>query len=120
MKESNWWKGTQNEWCDLLLQERERIAFEKTGCDAAWPLWHAPVKCLHVGCRIKRGELPPIAETEAVLNGERENGWLRFMSEERYQQLRDAMLKYAEKTGIYDPWKQPGGWQAMVFSAIGD
>jgi len=119
VQRGGWWKGTAKEWHDLPLEERDELSFKHTGCLVAYPSWETPVECVHTKCQIRRGELPPIALTEAILAGERESGWLRWVSEERFEQIRKACLKVAEKTGEYDPWKLPGGWQALVYGGLG-
>jgi hypothetical protein len=119
IQDSGWWLDTEAAWQKLPLAEREAIAFARTGCAVAYPTWQRPVDCVHLECRILRGELPKIALTNAILRGERESGWLRF-SEDRKQiaKLFRAYRKAARQTGIYDPWKLPGGWQGMVFTAV--
>jgi hypothetical protein len=118
IQRGGWWKGTKREWQELTYQERQDIAFAATGCEVAYPSWEAPVECSHILCQIRRGEKPKIAFTEAVLNSERESGWLRFMPEKKFQRLRKAVLQAAEATGIYNPWEIPDGWKVMVFGGI--
>lgn len=112
---AGWWHGT----CTAFYAEstHQDIAFEATGCEVAAPTWTPPIDCLHTECRIRRGELPPIALTEAVLDSER-HAWLRWLPEAEYQKLRAAMIQVAEATGVYNPWDIPGGWRAIVGSAI--
>lgn len=118
MKPASWWKGTVKEWDALPIAERERIAFTHTGCAVAYCTWKAPANCFHLTCQILRGEKPAIALTEAVLAGERQAGWLRFMEEEAYQRLHRAIIARAQESEVYDPWQMPGGWQAIVFSGV--
>lgn len=117
--DSGWFKGTEKDWKQLPLAEREELAFAATGCMVAYATWEAPVNCSHIGCRIRRGELPKIALTNSTLRGEYSNGWLRFIEDRaKVARIFRAIRKAARETGIYDPWKLPNGWQTMVFSGI--
>ncbi len=123
IQEAGWFDGNQTMWEKLSWEERQDAAFTETGCEVAYPTWLAPVNCLHVGCRIRRGEIPPIVETNHVLLAEMHNGWLRFHTKDRHGRARLARLclafrKRARETGIYDPWEIPGGWPAIVFTGI--
>lgn len=55
---AGWWTEGEPAWRALPLMQREQIAFERTGCKFAYPTWERPVNCLHLPCRIARGELP--------------------------------------------------------------
>jgi len=104
--DSGWWLGTEREWQALPMAQREEIAFARTGCAIAYPTWQRPVDCVHTRCRILRGELPKIAETNAVLRCERESGWLRFIQDRRdVARIFRAYRKAARQSGQYDPWK---------------
>jgi len=113
-----WFKGTEKEWDALSNKEQSKLSLKETGCLFARPTWQMPIDCSHLQCQVARGEKPQIALTEGILYGERECGWLRFLSEERYQQVKTALLKRAEELGIYDPWKLPGGWQVIVGAGL--
>lgn len=117
--DSGWWLQSEKEWQALPMPEREDIAFIRTGCRVAYPTWERPVDCVHLECRIRRGELPKIALTNAVLRGEKQSGWLRF-NEDRKQvaKIFREFRKLARQTGQYDPWKIPGGWQLIVFTGV--
>jgi hypothetical protein len=117
--DAGWWLGTEAEWRALPLEQREEIAFIRTGCRIAYPTWERPVDCVHTECQIRRGELPKIALTNRILLSEASTGWLRFMREEnrgRLAKVFRAYRKAARETGVYDPWKI--GWQLMVYSAV--
>jgi len=122
INKGGWWKGTEKEWYALPTEEREALALKATGCLYAFPSWPSwkPVKCVHIRCQIQRGEKQLIDLTEGILAGERDQGYLRFLEENEYQKIRTVMLKAAEETGIYDPWKIPGGWQVFLMSAINE
>jgi hypothetical protein len=115
---STWFAGSEQDWLSLSQKEKEDIAFAATGCEAAYPTWEPPVDCVHIRCRIRRGELPKIALTNAVLRAEAESGWLHRASRERKYQVFRTIRKLAMETGIYDPWKLPGGWQLFVFGGL--
>ena len=113
-----WWKGTKAQWQALPIAERDELSFANTGCLIAYPSWVPPIDCVHIKCQIRRGEKAPIALTEAILAGERESGWFRFMDEEKYERVKAAIMEYAQEHKIYDPWKIPGGWKLFVHGAI--
>lgn len=70
-------------------------------------------------CKIRRGELPKIAGTNQTLRHEASSGWLRFITDrKRLAVIFRAIRSAARRTGVYDPWKIPGGWQVMVYSGI--
>jgi hypothetical protein len=115
--DSGWWIEGESAWQKLPRAERERIAFERTSCKFAYPTWERPVNCLHLDCRIARGELPKIAETNCVLRAEMHSGWLRFIEDrQKLARICRAYRKAARETGVYDPWKL--GWPGMVFPAV--
>ena len=117
--DSGWWLDTEVAWQALPMEQREQIAFERTGCAVAYPTWERPVDCLHTRCQILRGELPKIALTNRVLRAEAESGWLRFIKQEDRKRLAAIFLAYrkaARESGIYDPWKL--SWQGMVLPAV--
>jgi hypothetical protein len=123
IREAGWFKGTQQSWRDLTEQEREDRSFQATGCEVAYPTWKAPVDCLHISCQIRRGEKAPIMLTNRILRSELESGYLRFGKESTEGRIRlgricRAIRRAAITTGIYDPWKLPGGWQTLVVAAI--
>ena len=117
IRDSGWWLDTEAAWQALPMEQREKIAFERTGCAIAYPTWERPVDCLHTRCQILRGELPKIALTNRILRAEAESGWLRFI-EDRNQLARifRAYRKAARDTGEYDPWKI--SWAGLVYSGI--
>ena len=112
---SAWYPGTRRTWDDLPLGKHKDIAFSATGCEVAWPTWDAPVDCVHVGCRIRRGELPPIARLNSGLRAEHEYGWLRFLDRDEAAKVFRHVRKTAKKTGCYDLWEQ---WGVLVGAGI--
>jgi hypothetical protein len=123
IRDAGWFKGSERQWQALTHEQRQDLAFAGCGCEAAYATWEGPVDCVHPGCQIRRGEKPKIHLTNCILKGEMYNGWLRFDKETTEGRLHLARLirgirRNAVKTGIYDPWKMEGGWQAMVASAI--
>ncbi len=118
IKDAGWFPGTQDDWDSLPYAEMRERAFSATGCLLAYPTWKGTVDCLHVDCRIRRGELSPIEKTSSILEAERHNGWLRFLPEDAYRAIKERFLCRALEMGIYDPWEIPGGWQVMVAAAI--
>lgn len=115
---AGWWKGTLESFYDLPTKEREKIAFEATGCEVAAPTWEAPVDCCHVGCQIRRGEKHPVYATNCILRGEAYRGWLRFADRTAKAKTFRAVRKACKATGIFDPWELPGGWQALVYTGV--
>ena len=118
---NGWFDGTMTDWERLPMGEREEIAFKATGCAVAYPTWEAPCNCFHTSCRVRRGELPPIAITNSVLRSELDNGYLRFAKQSKAGRAHLARLilairRRARETGVYDPWDMKGGWQDMVGS----
>jgi len=120
IREAGWFRGTEQDWRDLPSGERERLSFEATGCEVAYPTWPRKEKptCEHTSCRIRRGELPKIALTNGILYAEYDSGWLRFLTRSQAAKVFRAIRKQAMATGIYDPWKMEGGWQVMVQAGI--
>ena len=118
IKKNGWFDGTMRDWD--RTPNREEIAFKATGCLCAFPTWPAPVNCVHVDCMVRRGELPKIAITNRVLRAEY-NNYFRFALQSKAGRAHLARLflevrRLARATGIYDPWKIPGGWQSIVGS----
>jgi hypothetical protein len=114
---SGWFPGTPSDWEALQLAEREELSFAATGCVVAWPSWEMPVDCYHLRCRIRRGELPRIAETNSILRAEHQNGWLRFIEDRsKVARIFRTYRRHARATGIYDPWKLGG--MGLVFAGI--
>ncbi len=115
--DSGWWTEGEPAWLALPLAERERVALERTGCKFAYPTWERPVNCVHLKCRIARGELPKIAETNCVLRSETQSGWLRFIDDrQKLARIYRAYRKLARQTGVYDPWNL--SWAGLVFPAV--
>ena len=115
---SNWYSGTEQEWQALSMAKRHDTAFAKTGCEIAYPTWQAPVNCVHDKCRIRRSEIPAIVETYHILQYEADRGWLLFLSRVHKARVFIAMRRAARESEIYDPWKIPGGWQALVMAGV--
>ena len=120
---AGWYPGNQAMWDALPWEDRENLSFAATGCEVAYPTWAVPVNCVHTGCRIRRGEIPLIVLTNSILLSEIHSGWLRFHAKDKHGRIRLARLCFAvrnaaRQTGIYDPWRLPGGWQAIVFTGI--
>jgi hypothetical protein len=112
---SNWWRGTEQEWERIPYEQRRQLAFTRTGCLEAWPRWHAPVKCLHTGCRIERGEIKPISLLNNMMKAEASRGWWRFI--ENRKMLAQMYRHYraeARRTGEYDLWKLGGSGVALL------
>lgn len=123
IREAGWFKGTEKQWQALSMPEREEIAFKGCGCLVAYPTWTGPVECVHPKCQIRRGEKQPITLTNGILKYEMESGWLRFAKEttegrQRLGKICRAVRKHAMKTGVYNPWDMPGGWQIIVGAAV--
>ena len=122
ISKAGWFKGSEKAWDRLDSQTKKDLSFKHTGCEAAYPTWEK-CDCVHTGCRIRRGEIPPIVLTNGILKYELSNGWLRFNKDSKeardhLARLIRAIRRKAQETGIYDPWKIPGGWQSMVATAI--
>lgn len=118
---SDWYTGTKREWQHMSSEEREDASFAATGCEVAYPTWESPVDCCHTTCRIRRGELPKIALTNAMLQSEIYHGWLQNQTKTangraRLARLCIAVRKAARETGQYDIWQL--GWQAIVYTGI--
>lgn len=115
--DSGWWTEGESGWQALSLAERERIALERTGCKYAYPTWELPVNCIHLRCRIGRGELPKIAETNCLLRAEATSGWLRFIDDrQKLARIYRAYRRLARQSGVYDPWQL--SWAGLVFPAV--
>lgn len=118
IKANGWFDGTMTDW--ERTPDREEIAFKATGCLIAFPTWEAPVNCVHVDCMVRREELPPIAITNRVLLAEYGNYFRHALQSKagraHLARLFLAIRNRARETGIYDPWKLPGGWQGIVGS----
>jgi hypothetical protein len=115
---SEWFPGSEEEWKRLPMAERSRLAFASTGCQVAYPTWTAPVGCVHPRCQIARGEKPRIYLTNLILRAEAEYGWLRFNDRKKNAAIFRAARATARRTGIYDPWQMPGGWQMLVYGGL--
>lgn len=116
---SQWFPGSEDEWRALPWKERYDLSFKATGCQVAYPTWTAPVDCVHTHCLVRRGEKPPIYITNCALRAEARGSWLRFLNRKRLAYIYRAVRAAARKSGIYDPWEIPGGWQVMVFGGLG-
>jgi hypothetical protein len=115
---SSWYSGTEAEWNALPIDERDNLSFQATGCSVVYPTWDAPVDCCHLECRIRRHERPRIALTNAILRNEQRYAWLRFCSRDRAARIFRVVRKAVRQTGIYDPWKLPGGWMVFVQASL--
>jgi len=73
---------------------------------------------VHDKCRIRRGEIPAIVETNHVLQYEADRGWLRFLTRAQKARVFVAMRGAARDSGVYNPWLIPGGWLTMVMAGI--
>lgn len=123
IRDAGWFDGSERDWQAIPFEEREKIAFKACGCLGAYPTWQAPVNCRHIDCRVRRGEKQPIIITNQTMKAELRSGWLRFSKETKDGRVRVARLirairRKAIETGIYDPWKIPGGWAGMVHCGI--
>lgn len=118
INEAGWWKGSWQTFWQMPQGEREALAFQETGCEAAVPTWkqNSARDCVHLGCQVRRGKVSKVDACRRILQAERQRGWLQDVSDERFQQILDAMLPKVSQTGIWDPWEL--GWQLIVFSAI--
>lgn len=112
---STWYAGTEAQWQALSSEERERLAFEATQCEVAYPTWEAPVDCLHSGCRYRRGEVTRADLVNGALRGEREYGWLRFCSRERAAQVYRTVRAECRRLNTTDIWQC---WQVLVYGAV--
>jgi len=118
IKKAGWFNGTISDWRNMPDGLQKEIAFRATGCQVAFPTWPAPVKCLHPQCRLRRGEIRPIRITNSTLRFEAQFGYLRLMERKKRAAVMRWIRRQARKTGIYDPWKMPGGWQAIVYGGL--
>lgn len=105
IREAGWYQGTERSWAALDSGAQEAIAFKATGCLVAYPTWTRPVDCLHIDCRIARGEKPPIAKTHQMLRAERACGYLRWLDREQLAVVYRSFRKLAHERGEYDIWK---------------
>lgn len=116
IKQCGWYQGTMADWEAMPRSEQSLVSFAAIGCLVAYPTWEKST-CVHLKCRIRRGELPQIAETNSILRYELTSGWLRFIEDrEKIARIFRVLRTQAIKTGVYDPWKN--GWQAIVFAAV--
>jgi hypothetical protein len=112
----SWFDGTIDDWKAMPLEDRETIAFERTGCLYAHPTWERPVRCLHLNCRIARGELPEISRVNDKLRYERQHGWLRFITDrDKLATIFKAVRAHCMETGVYDAWQ---AWPVIVYGGI--
>lgn len=123
IRQAGWFPGTERDWQALDHETRKDLAFAGCGCEVAYATWSGPVDCVHTGCQIRRGEIKPLIMTNRILRYEIERGWLRFGKEStegrrNLGRLVRAIRRQALATGVYDPWKMPGGWQALVGTAL--
>jgi diadenosine tetraphosphatase ApaH/serine/threonine PP2A family protein phosphatase len=112
-----WETGGREVWQRIPLAAREEDAFVHCGCLYAAPTWGIPVHCLHLECKLRRGEITPADKLRAILTSERDN-WLRGVSDEVFERLYAGCLRVAQETGEYDPWKLPGGWMGIVYTGL--
>jgi hypothetical protein len=123
IRQAGWFEGTEEDWWALPEQERHDRAFAATGCEIAYPSWPRDDwgSCLHVNCRIRRGELPRIAAVNRVLQAEMTEGWLRLNMRSKEGRKTNAAIsravrKMARETGIYDAWQF---WPLIVYGGLG-
>lgn len=117
IRAAGWFSGTIDDWHVLAPEVRRELAFAATGCQVACATWPGPIHCVHLGCQIRRGELPKIAAINWDLRHERSDGWLRFVEDRsKLAQIFRAFRRAARETGEYDIWKL--GWKTIVFSTI--
>jgi len=91
----------------LTMEEREELAFGKCGCRIAYPTWWMredgsteQVDCVHLGCRIARGEFKRpenMVRFNAEFRSELRSGWLKFLKETHKGRQRAAALYRAMK-----------------------
>ena len=114
---STWYAGSEAQWKALPISERDRLSFEHTGCECAYPTWPAPVDCVHGGCLYRRGETTRAALVNQSLRAERERGWLRFddIPRERIARVYRAVRNACREQGTYDIWK---AWPAIVYGGV--
>jgi hypothetical protein len=88
------------------FKKAEDFAFEASGCEAAYPTWWMKedgttekVDCVHLDCRIRRGEFKRPAwavRFNSDFRGELSN-WLRFEKETAKGRKQIAALYWAQK-----------------------
>lgn len=110
---STWYAGNRHTWADLPEDQQKELSYAATGCLYAYPTWEEcrdPIArldyCVHTPCKIKRGQLPPIAETNRDLRYEMHYNWLRFdyhdpIGRARLARLCIAVRNQAKTTGVY-------------------
>ena len=120
IQDAGWFPGSEKDWQALSREERSGLSFAATGCLTAYPTWK-DVHCVHVDCRVKRGEVKPICITNHYLIAEKYN-WLRFILDTPEGRskvariFRNARCK-ARETAEYNPWNG-GGWAGFVYGGL--
>ena len=112
---STWFAGSEPDWRTLSDDQQSTLAFQATACEIAFPTWELPVKCLHIHCRIRRGELPKIAAVNLVIRYEIQTGWLCGCSRLLQAKIAKAIRAQVRITGIYDAWT---AWPLLVQAGI--
>lgn len=111
---AGWFHGDMADWRALDAQEQSRQAFAATGCLLAYPTWNAPCHCLHMGCRIARGERLPIHSLNSQIRAEcSRGGWLESMTHGKRNRANLARFirtvrHAAREHGNYDYWQLTG------------
>ena len=118
--EAGWWTGGFKEWWAMPREKREEVASHFTGCLFALPTWLPPVDCIHIKCRVRRGEVPPICIVNHALKAEKTN-WLRWSMESPEGRKHVATIfrhvrKVARETQTWDAWAI--GWRDIIWTAF--
>lgn len=116
-----WFDGSESDWRALPRTEREALSLANTNCLFAFPSWGRSTTggCVHVDCRIARGEVRPITRVNAQLKGEAQSGWLRFVTDrDKLAAIFRVHRAIARQTGTYDIWSKEA-WGLTVSAGIG-
>ncbi len=110
MESSRYLAEAIEKWKALAAKDMgkaEDFAFAACGCEAAYPTWWAKadgtteqVDCLHLGCRIRRGEFKRpnwLVLFTSMFRSEVDSGWLRFSKETFKGRTMIARLYWAMK-----------------------
>ena len=117
---------SKSEWLTMTRDEQKAASLKALGCLHGLPSWERDnSECLHIDCRIARGEAPPIVMANSILLGEMKAGWLRSLRDgdaECRAELAKIVWELRRRCraeGQYDPWRVHGGWELIVSGIFG-